>query len=135
MLKNYFEKKTIYSQFTLVSRQTILTLVYLRHHLIFQVLGLLFQVSDINLCRERLYKFHPEQRLTDTYLIEEILARGLRETETFINSHILGERVVLLTGNNAVISKLVMETLDIDEPRYLKAPSGTQTLAMKLSLF
>ena len=66
---------------------------------------------------------------TNQYLIEDILERGLRGTETFINSHAIGERVVLLTGNNAVISKIEMSTLDIGEIRYLKAPSASETLA------
>ncbi|MGK7894397.1 MAG: phage tail protein [Xenococcus sp. (in: cyanobacteria)] len=62
------------------------------------------------------------------YSIQDILARGLRGTENFINSHTVGERVVLLTGNNAVITKLVFESSDLNQLQYLKAPSGTETL-------
>ena len=63
------------------------------------------------------------------YLIEDILERGLRGTETFINSHAIGERVVLLTGNNAVITKMTFESSDLNQLRYLKAPSASETLS------
>ena len=66
---------------------------------------------------------------TNQYLIEDILQRGLRGTETFINSHAIGERVVLLAGNNAVITKITLESNDLNQLRYLKAPSVSETLA------
>ena len=65
---------------------------------------------------------------TNTYSVGTLVARGLRGTENFINSHAIGERVVLLTGTDAVIDRLPLSANDIGQVRYFKAPSPGQTL-------
>ena len=57
------------------------------------------------------------------------LVRGLRGTESFINSHSIGERVVLLTGERAAITRIPINQNDLGQVRYIKAPSPGQTLA------
>ena len=64
---------------------------------------------------------------TNTYQISN-LTRGLRGTENFINDHAIGERVVLLTGTDAVIERIPLSPNDIGQVRYFKAPSSGQTL-------
>lgn len=62
------------------------------------------------------------------------LRRGLRGTETYSNSHAIGDRVVLLTGNGAVIERIDGSRSDIGQIRYFKAPSDGQTLAAANSI-
>jgi hypothetical protein len=56
------------------------------------------------------------------------LIRGLRGTESFKNTHTLGERVVLLTGSSANIVRLPGKTSDLQQLRYFKAPANGQSL-------
>ena len=71
------------------------------------------------------------------------LQRGLRGTETFITSHNVGERVVLLSGTEAVVKRIPISPSDIgrtrrvgspdsremsEQTRYFKAPSPGQTV-------
>ena len=56
------------------------------------------------------------------------LRRGIRGTENFINSHSIGERVILLSGNGSKIKRIPGTQADIGQVRYLKAPSPGQTL-------
>ena len=64
---------------------------------------------------------------TNTYQISN-LTRGLRGTENYLNSHAIGERVVLLTGTDAVIERIPLSAADIGQVRYFKAPSPGQSL-------
>lgn len=70
------------------------------------------------------------QNVTDNGNNKELstLRRGIRGTETFINSHVLGERVVLLSGNGASIERTPGTQNDIGQVRYFKALSPGQTL-------
>ena len=56
------------------------------------------------------------------------LRRGLRGTESFIDSHSIGDRVVLLTGNGATRERISGSVGDLGQIRYFKAPSGGQSL-------
>jgi hypothetical protein len=64
---------------------------------------------------------------TNTYLLSNLI-RGLRGTEGFLTSHAVGDRFVLLTGENAVIAKITGSAADIGQVRYFKAVSSGQTL-------
>ena len=64
---------------------------------------------------------------TNTYQISNF-TRGLRGTENYINSHAIGERVVLLTVTDAVIERIPLSSADIGQVRYFKALSPGQTL-------
>lgn len=70
------------------------------------------------------------QNVTDNGELKElsILRRGIRGTETFINSHVLGERVVLLTGTSASIERIPGTLDDLSQVLYFKAPSPGQNL-------
>ena len=54
------------------------------------------------------------------------LVRGLRGTP--ITNHAIGERVVLLTGESASLTRLPIRAEDIGQTRYFKAPSFGQSL-------
>jgi hypothetical protein len=56
------------------------------------------------------------------------LRRGLRGTETFKDAHLIGERVVLLTGSSASVVRLPGKTSDLQQIRYFKAPADGQSL-------
>ena len=64
----------------------------------------------------------------NSYSVGTLVARGLRGTENYINSHAIGERVVLLTGTDAVIERIPLSATDIGQVRYFKALSPGQTL-------
>ena len=64
---------------------------------------------------------------TNTYVLSD-LTRGLRGTENEIPNHQVGERFVLLTGENAVIEKIVGSAADLGQVRYFKALSAGQAL-------
>ncbi len=91
--------------------------------------------SDITLGFNKLLVGHEILQFQDqlllsenTYSVGTLVARGLRGTENFINSHAIGERVVLLTGTDAVIERIPLSSSDIGQVRYFKALSPGQTL-------
>ena len=63
----------------------------------------------------------------NTYQLSDI-RRGLRGTEHEIDNHFIGDRFVLLTGENAALTKITATFDDIGETRYFKAVSGGQVL-------
>ena len=62
---------------------------------------------------------------TNTYILSE-LTRGLRGTTKA--NHVIGDRFVLLQGENAVLEKIVGSASDIGQTRYFKAVSPGQSL-------
>lgn len=68
-------------------------------------------------------------QLTDvnTYILSG-LTRGLRGTEGEIDNHVIGDRFVLLQGDNALINKIALDSLDLGQTRYFKAVSAGQSL-------
>lgn len=56
------------------------------------------------------------------------LRRGLRGTETYMDAHSIGDRVVLLSGDGAVVERIPGNDNDLGQIRYFKAPSAGQSL-------
>ena len=79
---------------------------------------------NLALVGDEIIQFKTAQ-LTDlnTYLLSE-LTRGLRGTESFIDTHTANERFVLLAGTNAFLVKIIANQSDIGRVRYFKAISA-----------
>jgi hypothetical protein len=91
--------------------------------------------SDINLgfnlavIGNEIIQFKTAQLIDiNTYLLSN-LTRGLRGTEGEISNHAVGDRFILLTGENAVIAKITGSASDIGQVRYFKAVSSGQALS------
>ena len=56
------------------------------------------------------------------------LRRGLRGTETYMDTHSIGSRVVLLSGDGVDVVRIPGNNSDLGQIRYFKAPSAGQSL-------